>query len=183
MYEPSDIRTVLRQSLTNNGHANSRHELIGDGYATAPHIRLADMRKRILGGGPNVSSFRNCLPDAIAFALRKGSGQRALTVLAKPETIYVFACVSIKDGGFRMVRYSKHDLVLNADGKDFMPESGSRLSFARPEIEIADVLAIKLMVTPDDDLHIRTAFPIRSGEKILGIEARDKDGTEHFYPE
>ncbi|HEY4252106.1 MAG TPA: hypothetical protein VGM87_12920 [Roseomonas sp.] len=188
-YTEDDVRAILRASqgrrvggARHGGHASRKHELIGDGMATAPHARLRDLRMRVLGGNPSVSSFRNCLPQAIAYGLNADTGRRALTELTAPGIVSVFAWIAIIGGGFRTVRYSAHDLVMNPSGTDFLPDADGTLGFARPEIELADVLAIKLALAPDATLHIQTAFSTSFQEARLGFEAERADRQRQFFP-
>jgi hypothetical protein len=75
---------------------------------------------------------------------------------------FVFVNLDIRNGSFRYVNMSIRSTEKAPSGAGFvMAPSGVTLTgFLVPQAGIAGGIAMKLMKTPQKNLHIRTAFPL-----------------------
>ena len=160
-YSTTDVGKILKDSENasvgasrGEGHAEAMHAIgaAGRGRANVTQQgleeRLIDERKTKVG------AFVDCQIEAVTHALNSQAGQNALQYLEAAE--YVFVRLPITTGTFQMV-VSESELPAGK-GKKI---AGPMTKPASRQVT-APYLAMKLMKTPEGELHIRTAFPLDS---------------------
>jgi hypothetical protein len=172
-----------------------KHTLLwaGPGH-TGNTIRIAsdialDKHPEYQGG--RVGFFQSRQPEAIALGLNRKSGQTALYFL---KTIFgcsgIFAKIDIQAGLFKMMCFYPKGHPGNLPTDVFVPNRANLQSLRSddaetrwgdpallvPAIGIAGGLCIKLMISTNGRLHIRTAFPIFEvpSPQTVEIEWADK---------
>lgn len=168
-YTEDEVSKILKESEgvgagdRGAGHSEGLHELQAVGRKRE-HTTMSAIEERIVGDERKTRSgaFDGCQAKAIAHALNTKGGQTALGFLCMDSVEFVFVKLDIRSGSFRAVNMSVDETTKAPSGADFVvaPSGVTLTGFLAPQVGCAGGVAMKLMKTPQKNLHIRTAFPL-----------------------